>query len=469
MEETEDVYRFQEIDSEDEKQGVMVEPAHRQASTGRPFNPDELYFNDMDLRAWERRTADTDPMAYGDDYGYPEDEGYYEEGADVTMSQAEYEELLFQRVLDKIKLAKYTGDTDIQLSSEELDAYQARLMRNRAPAVHPPARSRPVSASTASVANTALVPASSSTSGQGSSSTRSKKSQQRTSLFSSRPKKEKPSGRKRTTSNVSNTTNNTNITNVASVASQAPGFMIPGPNGQLVFAPISAYQSRSAREGRPPSIGPPSGSGSRSASISSRHAPTPPRVSPPREVPGAFPTGSPMRPSSSSSRQSSQDNVDWQGSSSRSGSVQHGQAAKLVPFPVFDYQHFTAEPYQYYNPGQPSSQQTQAPPSYTRRVAPGQADSNHTNMPRRVPVPQRAAVPMSSSQGGHSDPTLARANTFMDDVHEEDGLGVMVDVIPQADDRGYKVQTATSRSSGKESSSKESERKRRSGKSRRKP
>ncbi|KAF2740416.1 hypothetical protein EJ04DRAFT_210564 [Polyplosphaeria fusca] len=469
MEEAEDVYRFQEVDSDNEKHGVMVEPGYQRVSNGKPFNPDELYFNDMDIRAWERRTAEVDPMAYGDDYSYQEDEGYYEDGGEVTMSQAEYDELLFQQVLNKIRLARVTGDADVQLTQEELDAYQARLVRSRAPAARPQARPRPVSAPLNSATNTALVTSSSSTSGQGSSSTRSKKSQQRTSLFAPRPKKDKPSGRKRTTSNVSNTTSSTN---------QAPGLMVPGPNGQLVFAPITAYPGRGARDPGARSTGSPSQPASRSASINSRQAPTPPRVTPPRDLPGAFPSGSPIRPSSSSSRQSSYDNLDWQANRGRSGSVQPNQPAKLVPFPALDYQHFTAEPYQYFTPGQPSSstQQPSQPslsqPQFARRVASGPAEGNYMTMPRRVPVPvQRAAGPMPHVQGSHSDPTLVHASSPMAEVSEEDGLGIMVDVIPQADDRSYKMQTVKSsiKEGSSSSSARDSERRRKSGKSRRKP
>ncbi|KAF2112446.1 hypothetical protein BDV96DRAFT_162528 [Lophiotrema nucula] len=252
---------------------------------------------------------------------------------------------------------------------------------------------------------------------------------------------------------------------------QPPGFMIPGPNGQPVFAPISAYNhGRIPRDPAMRSTGSPSRAGSRSASISSRQAQTPPRVSPPRDFPGAFPSGSPVRysreptpplrqrpSSSSSSRQSSLPEVAGAGGS---------QPVRLVPFPVTDYQHYSAEPYQYYSAGahQPSSSQpSSSQPQYSRRVASGPAD--YTSMPRRVPVPvQRASAGVHS----YSDPILERPELQRGASGASDGPEVLVDVVPEDDNRqGYKVQTQTSKGSGS-SSKGDIERRRRSGRSRRK-
>lgn len=498
LQEVEDVYRFQEVDSDDEKNGVMSDPAHQRVSISKQyFNPDELYFNDMDIRAWERRAQELDALAYGEDYGYLEDEGYYDDAGDVTMSAAEYEELLFQRVLDKIRLARATGESDVQITPEELDAYQARLLgRPRVPAARPQVpRARPVSAPVLNGnVSTAGVTTSGNAAASGSSSTRSKKSQRRTSIFGSRPKKEKSRSRTRATSNASNTTSQ----------QPPPVFIVPGPNGQPVYAPINAYQGRMPRDHPVRPSGSPSRQSSRSASISSdrvpvsggnntgdlgrglRQAQTPPRVSPPRDVPGAFPSGSPQRsrdptpphsgrPASSSSRQSTQDSIDSQlaDGTARRSSVQ--QTARLVPFPVTEYKHYTAEPYHYQVAGQvATSQPSSSQPQFARRVVSGPAGSNYMTMPRRVPVPdQRAAAPMLSAQGSHSDPALVqRASGSRAEVSdEEDGQGaILVDVVPQADDKSYKVQTV--KTSTKEGSSggsnKDSERRRRSGRSRRK-
>ncbi|KAF2474611.1 uncharacterized protein BDR25DRAFT_322827 [Lindgomyces ingoldianus] len=476
IEEVEDVYRFQELDSDDERNGVFLDPGYQKVSNGKQyFNPDDLYFNDMDLRAWESRIAAMDALGYGDDYGYQEDEGFYDEITGVTMPPEEYQELLFQRVLDKIRLARATSQPDVQLSQEELEVYECRLLGQRVPAVRPTPKARPVSmpvaVAVAGSTNNTLVNTSSHAGGSGSGSTKSKKSQRRTSIFTLRPKKDKPSGRKRSPSNVSETANQANQ------ATQQPGFIVPGPSGQPVYAPINAYTGRTARDPAVRSSGSPS----------RRQAATPPpRLTPPREMPGGFPSGSPQRfpreptPPRQTRQSSLQDSPDPLPSSrSRSSSIQ--QPAKLVPFPVTDYHYYTAEPLHYFSPGQlaPSQQHSPAssssqPPQYTRRVGPGLADNAYMSMPRRVPVPvQRVAVPATGVQSSYSEPTLGCAGSGLQEEMNDRGDGaVLVDAIPQDDDKSHKTQNT--KPSGKESSvssrnARDSERRRRSGRSRRKP
>ncbi|KAJ4301017.1 Prenylated Rab acceptor 1 [Kalmusia sp. IMI 367209] len=231
---------FQELDSGDENNGVLLDQGYNMGSNGKqPFNPDELYFNDMDIRAWERRAAEVDGLAYGEDYGYLEDEGYYEDVGDVMMSAAEYQELLFQRTLDKIRLARATGEVDVQLTPEELEVYQNRLWGQRAPAARPQARTRPLSAPVIhGNTNTSAATTSSNTGASGSNSPRSKKNQRRSSIFGGKAKKEKSSNRARATSNATEST----------IQQAPPGFLIPGPNGQPMFAPINAYQGYNGRE-----------------------------------------------------------------------------------------------------------------------------------------------------------------------------------------------------------------------------
>lgn len=442
-------------------------------------------------------------LAYGDDYGYLEDEGYYEDGGDVTMSITEYEDLLFQRVLDKIRLARATGDPDVQLTPEELDIYQAKVSVQRAPAARPQlpkTRHHNVPAISAG-ASTAVASAPSTTGTAASGSARAKKSSRRTSLFGSRrsDKKEKSSTRTRAPSMSSDASNQ----------QLPPGFVVPGPNGQPVFAPINAYHGRMARDVRVPTPGSPSRPSSRSASTSSdklapvkgshpvdlarglRQAPTPPRISPPRDMPGAFPSGSPRsyraatppqlsRPASSSSRQSTQDqseprkstrqsaqdSVDSRKSSSgrpRSSSTQQG--TKLVPLPIPEYTHHTTEPYQYQVAGQLASSPSQSP--YARRVASGPAEGHYTTMPRRVPVPVQRAAGANSVQGSHSDPAILH-RTEVSDV-DEDG-GAIVDLVPNADDKSYKGHSSkgTTREGSSGGSTRDSERRKRSSRTRRK-
>lgn len=478
------MYRFQELESGDENNGALLDQGYNMASNvsngKQPFNPDELYFNDMDIRAWERRTVDQEGLAYGDDYGYEygyvEDEGYYEDAGNM-VSPAEYEELLFQRTLDKIRFARATGEADVSLTPEELEAYQNRMWRQRAPAARAPNRIP----QTAPVVHAAS--ASSSIGAPGSSSPRSKKNQRRSSLFGSKDKskKEKSGNRARATSNATEST----------VQQTPPGFLVPGPNGQPMFAPINAYQGYSGRDGRQP--GSPLRPGSRPASKGNeRHAnskgrktgspkgatqaETPPQsplrlVTTSRDIPGAFPS-SPVsyrmptpplnRPGSSSSRQSAQDPEDRQASSSsrsRSSTVQQPQ--KLVPFPIAEYKHHNAEPFQYQAAGhlaQPSAQ-----PQYARRVA--SAEAPHPAMPRRVPVPGQHLTGRQGIQSSYSDPAIPQAGGMADVSEEGFHPGL------HTDESGSSVQTGKSTSkqgSGSGGGGKESERRRRSGRSRRK-
>jgi hypothetical protein len=46
----EDVHRFQEVRSAEENNGVLSNQAFQPALNGKNINPDELYFNDMDIR-----------------------------------------------------------------------------------------------------------------------------------------------------------------------------------------------------------------------------------------------------------------------------------------------------------------------------------------------------------------------------------------------------------------------------------
>lgn len=467
MEAAEDVYRYQEIDSEDEKGGVTLDSGYRDVSNRGQFNPDELYFNDMDLRAWERRTAGADGVMYGDD-SFEEDEGYYDETGSVSASTIEYEEQMFQAVLSKIRQARSTGGSGVQLTPEELEIYQSRVMRPRVPAAHSPqeqpqsSRSRPptvpVQTTLDSIINmssnaVSAAPVAGSTTG----STRSSKEKRRSSIFGSRPKKEKDksnSSRKRSDSNATE-----------SVYHPPPGFVVPGQDGQQTFAPINSHPPRRPREPTTNSSVP-TRPHSRSTSMYSRQATVSTRTTPPRDIPGAFP-GSPQRytreytapvqqprpPSSHSSSVS--DYIEKQSPPvprSRPSSMQ--EPVKLVPFPVAPYQHHSAEPYQYHVPGQPAPSPYPPPipqPQYTRQLS-GHSESSHTAMPRRVPVPssQQSASPTSAPQGLHPSPVLGNhAPVAATEPVRDEGYGVVtVDVVPQPDPTGYNVHAV--KASGKD-------------------
>ncbi|KAF2630827.1 hypothetical protein BU25DRAFT_455890 [Macroventuria anomochaeta] len=419
--------------------GVNVEHGYQQASTGKQFlNKDDLYFNDMDIRAWERRTAALGGAPNRNDRGYQEDEGYYNDAGE-PMSAAEYEEVLFQRVLDKIRLARAADISDVQLTPEELDAYQSKLYGTRTPAARPPQSPR------SSPLNDAMgVANASTTSTKGSSSSRSKKVQQRSSLFASKPKKDRPSSRKRAPSNVS--------------SAPPPGFMIPGPDGQPIYTPINACQGNLARD----PVTPPQPT-SRTLSNNER-PPMPVRVAP-REMPGAFPGALPTSPHLyypstplAETHPSPQDlalGYDGLGISTRSLKPSSMQSSMPKTTPV--------EPYQYHTFSSSSSTQSSPKLKYTRRVL--SAESSYTAMPRRVPVPAPRPPPV---QANYLDSSLSpRASSLRVEraagaVDEEVVLG---DVDAQTDS-GKSVKGSEKRGSG--SGGRKDERRRKSGKGRKK-
>jgi len=379
-----DVHRFQDLGSDDEKDGVILDPAYQPALNGKNINPDELYFNDMDIRAWEGRASALAEATYGQENGYQEDR-------EERFDSAEHEEMLFRRVLDKIRIARAAGNADVSLSPEELHAYQSRLYGPRAPAARPQAQSRHSSASTPTDSASAV-----SVTGDGkygTSSSRSKKSEKRNSIFSSRSKKEKqPSSRTRTST-------------MSTVDNYAlpPGFVVPGPDGEPMYTPINAYQSSSAHEHEP--LRP----ASRPASDISHHVSMPSVVAT-RDMLGAYPESvydyRPATPrhqgQTISPRQAAFETDVPPISRTRSSSI---QSSRLVPFPV--------EPYQYHNFSPASSSSPTSPqPQYSRRVSSSVSEASYASIPRRVPVPAPAPAPLQraaavgNGQGNQSDPAL---------------------------------------------------------------
>ena len=439
----EDVHRFQELNnSDDEKNGVALDRGAQQTQKRRQFSPDELYFNDMDISAWERRTEAVEGLY---DIGYDlqeEDEGYYDDAGNA-VSRAEYEELLFRRVLDKIRVARASGVTDVQLSPEEIEAYQSRLHGQRSPPTRSQGRTRlsgsPVLDDAASVL--------SANSRSDHAKSKSKK-RERTSLFSSKPKKEKPSSRKRAVSNVS------------SGSSQVPpGFVVPGPDGHPMYTPINPYQGNSPRDPRSSSRSV-SGNG-QVPSASSRMVAARDRQ---HDVPGAFPgsfTGAFADPvqayyPESPPQQDQSSNFgypNWEGADDYiEPEPEPVPPPKLVPLPF--------QPYQYQSFSPSSSSQPSPQLQYTRRPSAPPSEASYTSMPRRVPVPAAdqtppvTSYPPSYPDAAYSQPPYA-GSVAMDQGHAQDAYEVVPDPVP----------VQTTRVSG---SAKDGERRRKGGKTKKK-
>lgn len=377
--------RFQEFDTDDEKNGVLLDRGSQHDSGATTINPDELYFNDMDIRAWERRTSALQGTGYSPMHGHQEeDEGYYDDTGE-SITHAEYEEMMFQRVLDKIRIARAAGNEHVELTPEEIDSYQAKLYGNPAPAARP----QPESPSN----DSAVYGATTGRSGHPPSTTPRAKKSQRSSFFSSKPKKEKPSSRKRSST-------------MSSASSHVPpGFIVPGPDGQPLYAPINAYQGSLARD-----VAPPSRTVPREALGTSHQTSTPPRDVFPGDIVGAFPGSEHAYPSAT---------PPWQGPSAPSRQPLHGQdypsasrthsesiqPPRMMPFPI--------EPYQYHNFSPTSASPTSPQFQYTRSVSSGPSEASFTTMPRRVPVPAPAPIPVqrtvpaTTTQEVQPDPILA--------------------------------------------------------------
>lgn len=335
----------------------------------------------MDIRAWERRAEalDGDQAPYS---GYQDEQDYYDETGELISADV-YEEMLFRRVLDKIRIARAAGDADVQLSPEELDAYQSKLHGARSPTTCPQPTSRPSSTSLNN--DTASVVSAHTTSRHGHSASRSKKSEKRTSLFGSKPKKEKERSSHRKRASIAS----------SEVSQASPGFVIPGPDGQPIFAPINAYQGSLARDAVPAPA---------PASTPTYQSSTPPRASPPRGVLGAFPGSEhayqpvipqPVIPTRNgrplSARQIAYEREHPPDFHTRSPSV---HSTRTIPFPVELYQYQSFSP----NSASPTSPQ----PHYAPRVSSSQSEASYTSMPRRVPVPVLTPAPLQRTVTGTS-------------------------------------------------------------------
>jgi len=382
--------------------------------------------------------------------GQEEDEGYYEDPGELLFPE-EYEDMLFQRVLDKIRVARAIGNADVQLTSEELDAYKSKLHGARPATARPVPLSRPPDSPLNDTASVTSVQAK-----HAPVSSRTKKEKQRTSLFGSKSKKEKDKDKSSQRKRISTS---------SSIASHppdqiSPGFVVPDPDSQAVFAPINSYSAKFAHDQPSPHLISRSTSGSHQTSSS-------PQATPPQDVLGAFPGSEHFyRPAILQDQSQSQSQLHHQIPSlsvrqqayarerqleaQGIASAAQAQAARSIPFPVEMYQYQTFSTAS--GSASPTSPQIlQMPQQYARRVSSGQSESSYTSMPRRVPVPTPAApVPLERSvttSSGYSPPALG----------QEYGLGVEVAGLEQGQGGGH------STSGGKDGG-----RKRKSGKGMRK-
>ncbi|KAJ9659204.1 hypothetical protein H2201_007468 [Coniosporium apollinis] len=344
--------RFQDLDSDEDGRGVFAYQEHSSGTTP-PFISDRLYSNDSDTAYRE------EDMAYGEDYGYSEDDYEYERQAAPLVRRKfseEQEEIITQRALEKIRRSRAAGRTDVNLTYEELDALERRRVQQQPP----PRRATPqgkVSSRTSSP-----------------NSVRSRKGSwvRPAGLLNAaaspvRSRKEHRSSRR---------------TSDDATAIRGPGFAIAGPSGTSNLVPLGGYQHAQT----PPHSRSRQSSQSRSRQIIS---PTPQYESPQYAYAN--------RPPSSSSRSSSihKDEPDWALRSRNSFIAQ---------------QNYQNDPLLYQS--NPSLAQPQLYPQ-GRRVTSGPSDVAYANL-RRMPATV-GRLPTSNS-----DPVLGYRGLGSSGVGDED-------------------------------------------------
>ncbi|KAB2574398.1 hypothetical protein BFW01_g77 [Lasiodiplodia theobromae] len=391
--------RLQELGDSDEDEfsagglrgqgGVFLDPMVQKGGPGRAASSDALYYDGIDPRWNARGGIDYDNAVYRPAF----EDDYY----GVRLNPDE-EELLVQRALDRIRIARSRGQPNVNLSHEELEAL-ARPHIQQSPKPPDLASARPSSKGRPS------------SSSNNNSSTRSKKSSSRPSLFSSSPRSSRP----RSGKSDSNRRNSSAHESEASSAAP-PGLRIPGAGA----APLG-YASHPT-----PHPGSRSASGAYHATAIGREWADPFYDPATRDY---------ARPSSRDSigltPAEEAEYLARRANRSRSGSSAPGYPPP-PPYPTYGFERergrpSDADPFMYQTGGPPPglyarSSASSSPSSQRRAVfgssvalPPAGEGVAYTAVPRRVPVPPGAVSAASSSRLndlaglGHasiSDPTL---------------------------------------------------------------
>ena len=110
--------RFEELESDDNNgQGVGRLAGDRVRFTGY----------DLGTGKHDRRRVSYDDLAYGEDYG-DEGDDYYEEEDEWQSAMRQKEDDLVQGALRRIRRAKLRGESNVDLTREELDALERRSL-----------------------------------------------------------------------------------------------------------------------------------------------------------------------------------------------------------------------------------------------------------------------------------------------------------------------------------------------------
>jgi len=369
----------------------------RESGVRHAFVGDHLNFTGYDVGSAYR--ARQDQEEYHQEYEYPVDNYDYDyerrRYEDYMAAMREREDALVQSAQDKIRKARAAGKSRANLGHDEIEALERRRMQQRGES---PAESRP---SSKSKANKSTSSANASDKGRrrsgsrmfGLSATNSPKSRTSKSPKTSRKPSPEPTSQ-----------------------SAAPGFVVPGPDGRPVLAPVGYF----AHPMEPVRVGNSRPGGARHSPSGDHLSGTPPYDVPyPAYPPRYYPMPEESRPPSSSRR--SPDELF----------LPRARAASTAQYPFNPY---VSRP---------------EPSSPSRRNVSGPAEVSYSRIPRKAPAsplaehPSRAqhVVREDSSSGEEEIEGVPSSSESEDD--DDDNEGVKVDVAPDPKGPGYRIDRAS--------------------------
>jgi len=383
---------------EEDDQGLLLNPTNFMSSGSdrnqQNFTGDELYFTGYDLaRARSLGNSSSDNMGYGEEYGYSDEEEQWEierqRYAAYLLAVRERDEALVQSAQEKMREARVRGKSNVNLSQQEVDALERRRLQQQPEPLAPRTPSKGKSSRSSSAASLST-----------------EKPKKKTNRLFSAPA---PKTNKSRSSKSRSRDNSMDSSGGSTPQNPPPGFMVQGPNGQPMYAPIG-YFPPYADGGRPPS------SHSRPASASRKPQATP-SYDPysPYQSSRYLSRPEVYRPSSSSPRRSPDELY-----------VPRHRAASSAQFSPEGYCH-------------PSM-----PPRQGRRNVSGPADVNYTKL-RRVapssplaeqPSPMLEEIPDRRASAPAMD---QRDGTPSSSSSGDDNQGVRIEIVPDSKGGGYRI------------------------------
>ena len=369
--------RFEELDtdSDDDNHGVDLD---------RSFESDSLQFTGADVGRTNNRQA----YGYSDDSEEEEEDDDYEpSGGPMQVALRDKEEVLVQRALERIRRAQALGYKDVSLPPKERDALERKIASDQAKAK-------------------AKKPA---------LSTKRSSEGRRTSSRLSITAPPTVAGKKKSKSAL-------NKQDAPVTTNLPPGFVVPGPDGQMMYQPIGYSPPSSSSR---PSSRPNSSQSLQNPQPQPQYRGQPRYLSGPDQFHPPASHSPPVRPLP--------DDPNWQPRPRSSSNLGYG-------YPVDQY-------------GYPYASQP-LPPGYVpgRRNVSGPTEVGYPNV-RHSQVPPRGYASSSDPSLARRDYSGSSGRSRQDLSHEDDDDdyddghdGVQVDVVPYGQG-GYDV-VSTSKAQG---------------------